>query len=109
MKSLKAAVLVVGTLAIAGTAAPALAADLPAQGLIEEGKTVARALPQAAEVPAGQVTNDVRHATEGVKRSGVVKTPVIGGALPNPLNGKSPVNGKMPVNGKLPARLQVAE
>lgn len=96
MKSLKAAAIVVGSLAIAGAAGPAFAADLPAQGLVEDGKAVARSLPHAAGVPTGALANDVRHAADGVKESGLVKTPVIGGALPNPLNGKLPVKGKLP-------------
>ena len=99
MKSLKAAAVLVGTLALAGTAAPALAADVPAQGLLEEGKTIAHTIPNAAEVPAGALASDVRGAAEGVKRSGVVKTPVFGGTLPNPLNGKPPVK----VPSKLPS------
>ncbi|MEU8027494.1 hypothetical protein [Streptomyces sp. NPDC049099] len=90
MKSLKAAAIVVGTLAMAGAAAPAFAADVPAQGLIDDGKTVARSLPHAAEMPTGALASDVKHAADGVKKSGVVKTPVLGGALPNPLNGKPP-------------------
>ncbi|GHI07592.1 hypothetical protein AQI88_25095 [Streptomyces cellostaticus] len=88
MKSLKAAAVIVGTLALAGTAAPALAADVPAQGLLEDGKVIAHTLPNAAELPAGALANDVKHTTDGVKQSGVVKTPVFGGTLPNPLNGK---------------------
>ncbi|MEU1402293.1 hypothetical protein ABZ471_07980 [Streptomyces sp. NPDC005728] len=90
MKSLKAAALVVGTLAIAGAAAPAVAADMPAQGLFDNGKTVTRTLPNAAELPTGGLASDVKYTADGVKKSGVVKTPVLGGALPNPLNGKPP-------------------
>jgi hypothetical protein len=97
MKSLKAAAIVVGSLAIAGAASPAFAADLPAKGLVEDGKAVARGLPQAAQGPTGALANDVRHAADGVKRSGMVKTPVLGGALPNPLSGKLPVSGGLPV------------
>ncbi|MFJ9814570.1 hypothetical protein ACIRU3_04730 [Streptomyces sp. NPDC101151] len=88
MKSLKAAAVIVGTLAIAGAAGPALAADMPAQGLLEDGKTIAHTLPNASELPAGYLSNDVKNTAEGVKQSGVVKTPVFGGMLPNPLNGK---------------------
>ncbi|MFE9449283.1 hypothetical protein [Streptomyces sp. NPDC006739] len=92
MKSLKAAAVIVGALAIAGTAGPALAADVPAQGLLDDGRSVAHTLPNAAEIPAGYLANDVKHTTDGVKRSGVVKTPVFGGTLPNPLNGKAPAS-----------------
>ncbi len=110
MKRLKAAAIVVGSLAIASAATPALAVDLPAQGLVEDGKTVAHTLPHAAEVPAGYLANDVRNTAAGVKRSGVVKTPVFGGALPNPFNGKSPLKGaKLPVGGKLPVGLPLAK
>ncbi|GGU74418.1 hypothetical protein GCM10010260_02810 [Streptomyces filipinensis] len=108
MKSLKAAVIVVGTLAMAGVAAPAVAADVPAQGLLDDGKTVARTLPHAADIPTGELANDVRQTTDGVKKSGVVKTPVFGGTLPNPINGKTPA--ALPVlnkGGKAPAALPV--
>ncbi|MER6738641.1 hypothetical protein ACWGLF_19140 [Streptomyces puniciscabiei] len=91
MKNLKAAALMAGALAIAGAAAPAVAADLPGQGLVEDGKSVARTLPNAAEMPTGELANNVKQTTQGVKKSGIVKTPVFGGALPNPLNGKPPV------------------
>ncbi|KOV59297.1 hypothetical protein [Streptomyces sp. MMG1121] len=101
MKKLKAAALMVGALAIAGAAAPAVAADMPAQGILEDGKTVTHALPNAAELPTGAVANDVRTAAEGVKQSGIVKTPVFGGTLPNPLNGKPPA--------QLPAKLPVVK
>ncbi|KUM99665.1 hypothetical protein AQI95_37480 [Streptomyces yokosukanensis] len=99
MKNLKAAALVVGTLAIAGTATPAVAGNLPAQGLLEDGKTVTRSIPNAAEIPTGALTENVRGATQGVKESGIVQTPVFGRTLPNPLNGKSPAKlpGKLPV------------
>ncbi|MGN5378771.1 hypothetical protein ACQ4WX_19200 [Streptomyces lasalocidi] len=60
-----------------------------------------RALPNAAEMPTGAVTNDVRTAAEGVKQSGIVKTPVFGGTLPNPLDGKPPA--------QLPAKLPVVK
>ncbi|MFF7753636.1 hypothetical protein ACFZCP_31395 [Streptomyces sp. NPDC007971] len=88
MKKLKAAAVLVGTLAIASTAAPALASDMPAQGILEDGKTIAHTLPSATSLPAGALAGDVRTTAEGVKRSGVVKTPVFGGTLPNPLNGR---------------------
>ncbi|MCC5477266.1 hypothetical protein ACFV2N_30175 [Streptomyces sp. NPDC059680] len=90
MKNLKAAALMAGALAIAGAAAPAVAADLPGQGLLEDGKSVARTLPNAAEIPTGELASNVKQTAQGVKKSGVVKTPVFGGALPNPLNGKPP-------------------
>ncbi|MEU6772686.1 hypothetical protein [Streptomyces sp. NPDC046759] len=90
MKNLKAAALMAGALVIAGAAAPAVAADLPGQGLLEDGKSVARTLPNAAEVPAGGLAGNVKETAQGVKKSGVVKTPVFGGMLPNPLNGKPP-------------------
>ncbi|ANP55165.1 hypothetical protein J2Z21_003338 [Streptomyces griseochromogenes] len=90
MKSLKAAAVLVGALALAGTAAPALAADAPAQGILDDGKAIAHTLPNATDLPTGALASDVRHTADGVKRSGVVKTPVFGGTLPNPLNGKAP-------------------
>ncbi|MEU2713499.1 hypothetical protein [Streptomyces sp. NPDC007205] len=107
MKSLKAAAIVVGTLAMAGAAAPAFAADVPAQGLIDDGKTVARTLPHAADLPTGELASDVKSTTEGVKRSGVVKTPVFGGTLPNPINGKAPAALPVLKNGKAAAALPV--
>jgi hypothetical protein len=91
MKNLKAAALMAGALAIAGAAAaPAVAADMPGQGLLEDGKTVAHALPNAAALPTGELASNVKETTQGVKKSGVVKTPVFGGTLPNYLNGKPP-------------------
>ncbi|MEV5879358.1 hypothetical protein AB0L75_35075 [Streptomyces sp. NPDC052101] len=103
MKNLKAAALMVGTLAIVGAATPAVAGNMPAQGLLEDGKTVAHSLPNAAEIPTGALADNVRSTTEGVKQSGIVQTPVFGRTLPNPLNGKSPA--KLP--SKLPAKLPV--
>ncbi|MGV4981915.1 hypothetical protein ACWC0C_07385 [Streptomyces sp. NPDC001709] len=90
MKNLKAAALMAGALALAGAAAPAVAADMPGQGLLEDGKTVARSIPNAADIPTGELSSDVKATADGVKKSGVVKTPVFGGTLPNPLNGKPP-------------------
>lgn len=98
MKNLKAAVVVAGSLAIAG-ATPAAAVDMTADGLVDNGKTVARSLPTAAKVPTGYVGNNVKRTADGVKRgvknSGVVKTPVFGGTLPNALDGR--LLGGLPV------------
>ncbi|WP_210589723.1 hypothetical protein [Streptomyces sp. GESEQ-35] len=100
MKNLKAAAVVVGSLAIAGGAVPAAAAvDMPSQGLVENGKTVARSLPSAAKVPTGFVGNNVKRTADDmkdrVKGQGIVKTPVFGAALPNPVDGQ--LLGGLPV------------
>lgn len=99
MKNLKAAAVVAGSIAVAGVAGPAAAVDMPA-GLVDNGKTVARSLPSAAKVPTGYVGNNVKRTTDGVKqgvnRSGVVKTPVFGGTLPNPVDGQ--LLGGLPIN-----------
>ncbi|MEU8978543.1 hypothetical protein [Streptomyces sp. NPDC048309] len=88
MKTLKAAAVVAGSLAIAGVAVPAIAADMPAQGLVDSGMTVADNVPTAAKVSTGYVGNNVEQVAQdvkdGVKQSGVVKTPVVGGTLPKP-------------------------
>ncbi|SDO39949.1 hypothetical protein SAMN04487981_110237 [Streptomyces sp. cf386] len=100
MKNLKAAAVVAGSLAVAGVAGPAAAVDMPATGLVDNGKSVARSLPSAAKVPTGYVGNNVRTTTDGVKqgvnKTGVVKTPVIGGTIPNPVDGK--LLGGLPIN-----------
>ncbi|MFE5815691.1 hypothetical protein [Streptomyces sp. NPDC056479] len=101
MKNLKAAAVVAGSLAIAGGAAvPASAADMSGHGLVENGKTVARSLPTAAKVPTGYVGNNVKRTADkvktGVKDSGMVKTPVLGGTLPNPVDGR--LLGGLPLN-----------
>jgi hypothetical protein len=93
MKNLKAAAVVAGSLAIAGAAVPGAAAvDMPATGLVDNGKTVARSLPSAAKVPTGYVGNGVKRTADkvkkGVQSQGMVKTPVFGGALPNPVDGQ---------------------
>lgn len=93
MKNLKAAAVVVGSLAIAGAAVPGAAAvDMPSSGIVENGKTVARSLPSAAKVPTGYVGNNVKNTADkvkkGVQSQGMVKTPVLGGALPNPVDGR---------------------
>lgn len=99
MKNLKAAAVVAGSLAIAGAAVPAAAVDMSADGIVDNGKTVARSLPTAAKVPTGYVGNNVKRTADGVKRgvqnSGVVKTPVFGGTLPNALDGR--LLGGLPV------------
>ncbi|ELS53365.1 MULTISPECIES: hypothetical protein [Streptomyces] len=99
MKNLKAAAVVVGSLAVAGTAGPAAAVDLSAPGLVDNGKTVARSLPAAAKLPTGYVGNNVKRTADGVKQgvrnSSVVKTPVFGGTLPNPIDGQ--LLGGLPV------------
>lgn len=109
MKSLKAAALAVGALALAGAASPAVAAGMPAQGPAGDGSAVARSLPQAADLPTGDLAGEVRSAADGVKRSGVVKTPVFGATLPNPLNGRSPLSGKGPLGGKATAGLPLVK
>ena len=93
MKNLKAAAVVAGSLAIAGaTASGAAAVDMPSSGLVENGKTVARSLPSAATVPTGYVGNNEKRTAHKVKKGvasqGMVKTPVFGGALPNPVDGR---------------------
>ncbi|MGP4045614.1 hypothetical protein [Streptomyces sp. 2A115] len=96
MKTLKAAAVVVGSIAIAGVTVPAVAGEMPAQGLVDNGKMVAGSLPSAAKVPTGFVAENVTGTAHGVKdgvkgsvkESGVVKTPVFGGTLPNPVDGK---------------------
>lgn len=92
MKNLKAAAVVAGSLAVAGVAGPAAAVDMPATGLVDNGKSVARSLPSAAKVPTGYVGNGVKRTADkvkkGVQSQGVVKTPVFGGALPNPVDGQ---------------------
>ncbi|WP_192583607.1 hypothetical protein [Streptomyces albicerus] len=103
MKTLKAAAVVVGSLAIAGVTVPAAAGDMPAQGLLDNGKMVAGSLPSAAKVPTGFVAENARETAHGVKdgvkervnESGIVKTPVFGGTLPNPIDGK--LLGGLPV------------
>lgn len=106
MKNLKAAAVVAGSLAVAGaTAVPAAAVDVSGHGLVDNGKTVARSIPAAAKLPAGYVGNNVKRTTDGVKRgvknSGVVRTPVFGGTLPNPIDGQ--LLGGLPV-GKPPVK-----
>ncbi|WP_031478671.1 hypothetical protein [Streptomyces bicolor] len=100
MKNLKAAAVVAGSLAVAGVAGPAAAIDMPATGLVDNGKTVARSLPSATKVPTGYVGNNVRRTADNVKKgvnnSGVVKTPVFGGTLPNPADGQ--LLGGLPIN-----------
>jgi hypothetical protein len=100
MKKLKAAAVVAGSLAVAGVAGPAAAVDMPATGLVDNGKTVARSLPSAAKLPTGYVGTNVKRTADGVKkgvkRSGVVKTPVFGGTLPNPVDGQ--LLGGLPFN-----------
>jgi hypothetical protein len=97
MKTLKAAAVVAGSLAIAGVALPAVAADMPAQGLVDSGKMVAGGVPEAAKVSTGYVGDNVKDVAsgvkDGVKNSGVVKTPVVGNtvpkaALPGPVDGQ---------------------
>ncbi|MEV6170578.1 hypothetical protein AB0L99_20405 [Streptomyces sp. NPDC051954] len=99
MKNLKAAAMVVGSLAIAGGTVPAAAVDMSSQGLVEDGKTVARSLPAAAKVPTGFVGNNVKRTADDmkdrVKGQGIVKTPVFGAALPNPVDGQ--LLGGLPV------------
>jgi hypothetical protein len=106
MKTLKAAAVVAGSLAIAGVAVPAVAADMPAQGLVDSGKTVAGGVPTAAKVSAGYVGNNVEQVAQGVKDgvkdSGIVKAPVFGSTLP-----KSALPG--PVNGQLLGGLPVGK
>ncbi|MFH0519525.1 hypothetical protein ACHBTE_20425 [Streptomyces sp. M41] len=99
MKKLKAAAIVAGSLAVAGVAGPAAALDMPARGLADKGKTVAGSLPSAATLPTGLGTNVKRTADgvkKGVNRSGMVKTPVFGGTLPNPVDGR--LLGGLPLN-----------
>ncbi|MFI6011233.1 hypothetical protein ACIBAG_20845 [Streptomyces sp. NPDC051243] len=100
MKNLKAAAVVAGSLAVAGVAGPAAAVDMPATGLVDNGKTVARSLPSAAKVPTGYVGNNVKRTADnvkqGVNKSGVVKTPIFGGTLPNPADGQ--LLGGLPIN-----------
>ncbi|MGC9538156.1 hypothetical protein [Streptomyces sp. UG1] len=100
MKNLKAAAVVAGSLAIAGAGVPASAVEMPGHGLVENGKTVARSLPTAAKVPTGYVGNNVKRTADNVKKGvneqGVVKTPVFGGTLPNPVDGR--LLGGLPLN-----------
>ena len=91
MKTLKAAAVVAGSLAVAGVAVPAVALDMPAQSLVDSGKSVASGVPTAAEASTGKVRNDVEHVAQngkdGVKSSAKgagVKTPPVGGTLPQP-------------------------
>ncbi|WP_369246694.1 hypothetical protein [Streptomyces sp. R41] len=88
MKTLKAAAVVAGSLAIAGVTVPAVAADMPAQGLVDSGMMVASSAPTAAKVSTGYMGNNVQQVAQDVKdtvkQSGVVKTPVVGGTLPKP-------------------------
>ncbi|MFE7166150.1 hypothetical protein [Streptomyces sp. NPDC057616] len=91
MKTLKAAAVVAGSLAVAGVAVPAVALDMPAQGLVDSGKSVATGVPTAAKVSTNYVGKDVEQVAQNVKegvKSSVkgagVKTPVVGGALPQP-------------------------
>ncbi|GAA2410406.1 hypothetical protein GCM10010378_62890 [Streptomyces viridochromogenes] len=92
MKNLKAAAVVAGSLAIAGAAVPASAVSMPGSGLADNGTAVTRSLPSA--------TKNVQRTAEKVKAdvqdSGVVKTPVFGGTLPNPVDGK--LLGGLPIN-----------
>jgi hypothetical protein len=102
MKTLKAAAVVAGSLAIAGVAVPAIAADMPAQGLVDSGKTVAGGVPTAAKVSTSYVGNNVEqlaqsvkgNVKDSVKGTGVVKTPVVGGTLPKPAL-PAPVDGQL--------------
>lgn len=89
MKTLKAAAVVAGSLAVAGVAVPAVALDMPAQGLVDSGKTVASGVPTAAKVSTNYVGKDVEQVAQNVKdgvkgsvKGAGVKTPVVGGALP---------------------------
>jgi hypothetical protein len=102
MKTLKAAAVVAGSLAIAGVAVPAVAADMPGQGLVDSGKTVASGVPTAAKVSSGFVGNNVGQVAQSVKDSvkssakeAGVKGPVVGGALPNPGSLPNPADGKL--------------
>ncbi|EGX57072.1 hypothetical protein SZN_24513 [Streptomyces zinciresistens K42] len=100
MKNLKAAAVVAGSLAIAGASvSTAAAVNMPARGLVDNGKSVTRSLPSAANLPTGVVGTDVQRTADkvkrGVKGSGVVKTPVFGGTLPNPVDGR--LLGGLPV------------
>jgi hypothetical protein len=89
MKTLKAAAVVAGSLAVAGVAVPAVALDMPGQGLVDSGKTVASGVPTAAKVSTNYLGNNVgqmaQHVGDSAKasaRQAGVKTPVVGGTLP---------------------------
>jgi hypothetical protein len=101
MKTLKAAAVVAGSLAVAGVAVPAVALDMPAQGLVDSGKTVASGVPTAAKVSTNYVGKDVEQVAQNVKdgvktsvKGAGVKTPVVGGALPQPAL-PGPVDGQL--------------
>ncbi|MFF4500020.1 hypothetical protein [Streptomyces sp. NPDC001401] len=102
MKTLKAAAVVAGSLAIAGVAGSAVAADMPAGGLVDSGKTVASGVPTAAKVSTGfvgdnvgQVAQSVKDSVKGSMKEAGVKGPVVGGALPNPALPATPADGKL--------------
>lgn len=92
MKNLKAAAVVAGSLAIAGAAVPASAVNMPGSGLVDNGSAVTRSLPSATQ----NVKRTADKVKSNVKDSGVVKTPVFGGTLPNPVDGK--LLGGLPLN-----------
>ena len=92
MKNLKAAAVVAGSLAIAGAAVPASAVNMPGSGLVDNGSAVTRSLPSATQ----NVQRTADKVKSDVKGSGVVKTPVFGGTLPNPVDGK--LLGGLPLN-----------
>ncbi|AWE54568.1 MULTISPECIES: hypothetical protein [Streptomyces] len=92
MKNLKAAAVVAGSLAIAGAAVPASAVNMPGSGLVDNGSAVTRSLPSATK----GVQRTAEKVKSNVKDSGVVKTPVFGGTLPNPVDGK--LLGGLPLN-----------
>ncbi|MBY8345915.1 hypothetical protein LXH13_15150 [Streptomyces spinosirectus] len=101
MKTLKAAAVVAGSLAIAGVTVPASALDMPGQGLVDSGKSVASGVPTAAKVSTSYVGNNVEqmasHVKDGVQGSvkgAGVKTPLVGGALPQPAL-PGPVDGQL--------------
>jgi hypothetical protein len=90
MKTLKAAAVVAGSLAVAGVAVPAVALDMPAKGLVDSGKTVTSGVPSAAEASTSYLGNNVEQMAQSVgdsvkgsaKQAGV-KTPVVGGTVPS--------------------------
>jgi len=98
MKTLKAAAVVAGSLALAGVAMPAVAADMATQGLVDSGRTVAGGVPEAAKVSAGYVGDNVKDMATGVKGSvedsGLVKTPVVGNTVPKSAL-QSPVDSRL--------------
>ncbi|RPF33640.1 hypothetical protein [Streptomyces sp. TLI_185] len=102
MKTLKAAAVVAGSLALAGVAVPAGAADMPAGGLMDSGKTVASGVPTAAKVSTGfvgdnvgQVAQSVKDSVKGSMKEAGMKGPVVGGTLPNPALPATAADGKL--------------